>query len=142
MPLGRGIVEVFEAIPERIEVEGHAPTWRVTGGSFESVLDFAAEALGETTVVAREDRARWWPRVTLTLTTDPALAAGAPPLEVFAAPPEPEPEPGPEPGDVRDARDVADERWLGSPLEDIFAYQEAARMARRSGLPQQRTAPD
>jgi hypothetical protein len=93
MPLGRGIAELFEAIPERIEVSGHAPTWRVTGGSFESVLAYAREAYGETTVLAREDRSRWWPRVTLTVTTDPVLAAAAPPLETFAAGPEPTTEP-------------------------------------------------
>jgi len=93
MPLGRGIAELFEAIPERIEVSGHAPTWRVTGGSFESVLAFAREAYDDPTVIGREDRARWWPRVTLTVTTDPALAAGAPPLDTFAADPEPAPEP-------------------------------------------------
>ena len=36
MPLGKGIVEVFGAIPDRIEVSGHEPTWKVTGGSFEA----------------------------------------------------------------------------------------------------------
>ena len=80
MPLGRGIVEVFEAIPERIEVSGHRPTWRVTGGSFEAAFDYAREAFGGVAVVAREDRGRWWPRVTLTVTVDPALVATAPPL--------------------------------------------------------------
>ena len=74
---------MFEAIPERIEVSGHQPTWRVTGGSFESALDFARDAFGASTVVAREDRGRWWPRVTLTVTVDPALVAAAPPLELF-----------------------------------------------------------
>src|SRR6188768_2235876 len=90
MPLGRGIVEVFEAIPERIEVSGHGPTWRVTGGSFASALPFAEEAFGDTLVVAREDRSPWWPRVTLTETRDPALAADAPPAETFADAPTPE----------------------------------------------------
>ena len=94
MPLGRGIVEVFEAIPERIEVSGHGPTWRVTGGSFESALAFAEEAFGDTVVVAREDRSRWWPRVTLTVTRDPALAAEAPPVETFADAPAPDVTPG------------------------------------------------
>ena len=32
MPLGKGIAEVFGAIPDRIEVSGHEPTWKVTGG--------------------------------------------------------------------------------------------------------------
>ena len=92
MPLGRDIVEVFEAIPARIEVSGHAPVWRVTGGSFDDAVAYAREAYGDPVVVAREDRHRWWPRVTLTVTTDPRIAAGAPPLEAFRDP-EPEPEP-------------------------------------------------
>ncbi len=146
MALGRGIVEVFEAIPVRIEVEGHEPTWRVTGGSFESVLEFATEALGETTVVARADRTRWWPRVTLTLTTDPELAATAPPLETFAVPPEPdaapEPDPTPEPDLEQPDRGVPAQRPApDSPLESVFAYQEAARRARQ-GVPEQRRASD
>src|SRR6476620_7858990 len=95
MPLGRGIQELFEAIPDRIEVTGHAPTWRVTGGSFESVLAYAREAFGDPAVVARDDRNRWWPRVTLTVTHDPALAAAAPALETFASAPEPPPAPEP-----------------------------------------------
>src|SRR6478672_4690014 len=100
MPLGRGIVEVFEAIPDRIEVSGHGSTRKVTGGSFEAVLDYAREAIGECAVTAREDRTRWWPRVTLTVTTDPAQMAAAPPLETFADPVEPDPvnpDPAPEP---------------------------------------------
>jgi hypothetical protein len=102
MPLGRGIAELFEAIPERIEVSGHEPTWRVTGGSFESVLAFAREAYDDPTVIGREDRSRWWPRVTLTVTTDPALAAEAPPLDTFAADPEPAPAPAvPAPAEPR-----------------------------------------
>ena len=79
---------MFEAIPERIEVSGHRPTWRVTGGSFEAALDYAREAFGGVAVVAREDRGRWWPRVTLTVTVDPALVAAAPPLGSFADRPE------------------------------------------------------
>ncbi len=144
MTLTRGIVEVFEAIPVRIEVEGHAPTWRVTGGSFESVLEFATQALGATTVVARTDRARWWPRVTLTLTTDPALAAAAPPLETFAAPPEPEPDSEAEPEPAPQLTDLPEPPGADSPLESVFAYQEAARQDRqaRHGVPEQRRAPD
>ena len=111
MPLGRGIVEVFEAIPERIEVSGHGPTWRVTGGSFESALAFAQEAFGDTVVVAREDRSRWWPRVTLTVTQDPELAAEAPPVETFADAAAPDvtrsrhPDPDTEPDTQPDAAD-------------------------------------
>ena len=96
MPLARGIAELWEAIPERIEVSGHAPTWRVSGGSFESALAYARDAYDHPVVLAREDRSRWWPRVTLTVSTDPALVATAPPLASFADP-EPEPDPVPEP---------------------------------------------
>ena len=139
MPLGRGIVEVFEAIPDRIEVSGHGSTRKVTGGSFEAVLDFAREALGECAVTAREDRTRWWPRVTLTVTTDPALIAAAPPLETFAdpvapdpAPPEVAPVPAPRPA-------VEDDGSFVSALDEIFAHQEELRMARRR-IPQQRSS--
>jgi hypothetical protein len=148
MPLGRGILEVFEAIPDRIEVSGHGPTWKVTGGSFEAVLDYAGEAFGETAVLAREDRARWWPRVTLTVTTDPALMAEAPPLATFAEPePEPDPEPEPEPEPVcAEPRHVAepsrpeteaDDGSFVTTLEEIFAHQEELRLARRR-IPEQR----
>ncbi len=143
MPLGRGIVEVFEAIPDRIEVSGHGSTRKVTGGSFEAVLDYTREALGECAVTAREDRSRWWPRVTLTVTTDPALMAVAPPLETFAdpvapdpAPPEPAPEPAPVPA-PRPA--VEDDGSFVSALDEIFAHQEELRMARRR-IPQQRSS--
>lgn len=86
MPLREGISEMVEAIEGRIEVTGHAPTWRVTGGSFESALEFVHEAYDDPVVIARDDRDRWWPRVTLTVTTDPDLAAQAPPLEELASP--------------------------------------------------------
>jgi len=109
MPLGRGIVELFEAIPDRIEVSGHAPTWRVTGGSFDAVVAYSDEAFDDPTVVAREDRSRWWPRVTLTVTTDPALAAQAPPRESFADPVVPVQPSVPESGSGSD--------WEAGPVE-------------------------
>lgn len=133
MPLGKGIAEVFGAIPDRIEVSGHEPTWKVTGGSFESVLAFAREAYGETTVVAREDRSRWWPRVTLTVTRDPVLAAAAPDLATFARPVVPEQVAAHRADPTEDAPSFA------SVLEEIFAHQEELRQARR-GIPQQRTS--
>ena len=138
MPLGRGIVELFEAIPDRIEVSGAEPTWRVTGGSFDSVVSWANDAFDEPVVIAREDRSRWWPRVTLTVTTDPGLAADAPPLETFAMPVEPEPEPEPDvtPDDVPAAPEPSTDDEVYSPLEEIFASQEQARVARQ--LPDQR----
>jgi hypothetical protein len=166
MPIGRTIVELMEAIPDRIEVSGTAPTWRVTGGSFDSVVAWVRDAFDEPVVIAREDHRRWWPRVTLTVTTDPALAADAPALETFAHPePEPEPDPAPqlqaEPG-VQPARLATPtvpstvvgrhkaerarhihhgEPEAGSPngfsaLEEIFDRQEEARLARR--FPEQR----
>jgi hypothetical protein len=132
MPLGRGIVELFEAIPGRIEVSGVEPTWRVTGGSFDSVLSWANDAFDEPVVIAREDHSRWWPRVTVTVTTDPELAAGAPPLDVFTEPDRPAHD---EPVDTPVVEPPTDDVPL-SPLEDIFARQEEARLAR---LPEQRS---
>ena len=132
MPLGKGIAEVFGAIPERIEVSGHEPTWKVTGGSFESVLVFAQKAYGETTVIAREDRSRWWPRVTLTVTRDPVLAANAPDLATFARPAVPGQARAPHADPVTE-----DVPSFVSVLDEIFAHQEELRLARRD-IPQQR----
>lgn len=139
MEIRRGITELLEAIPDRIEVSGQAPTWRVTGGSFESAVDYANEAFGEPVVLAREDRSRWWPRVTLTVTTDPALAEAAPPLEELAqapvvdAPDEHSDEPV-----VPAPRHRAEEHEIfESFLDEAFARQEAAR-DERARVPQQR----
>lgn len=139
MPLGRGIVEVFEAIPERIEVSGHEPTWKVTGGSFEAVLDYTSKAFGETAVLGREDRARWWPRVTLTVTTDPALMAAAPPPGTFEHQVEPEPTPVTVVQDAGEQEPAADDDSFLSALEEIFTHQEELRSARRR-IPQQRSS--
>jgi len=120
MRLRRDVASVFEAIPDRIEVSGREPTWRVTGGSFEAVLAYARQAFDDPVVVARQDRQRWWPRVTLTVTKDPQLAAVAPPLEVLAAPPsaaDAEPEP----------TSYAEPASSLARLEDMFAYQEELR---------------
>ncbi len=81
MPLGQGIVEVLRAIPPRIEVTGHGPTVRITAGSFDAALDYARECYGDPAVLDCALRYRFWPRVTLTVTTDPGLAAAAPSLE-------------------------------------------------------------
>jgi hypothetical protein len=143
MPFARGLVELFEAIPERIEVSGDEPTWRVTGGSFESVVSFAAEAFDEPVVVAREDRRRWWPRVTLTVTKDPELAAQAPPLESLADPePQPDPEPAPAPEPEPDPEPIASvaparKHLPEATLEDMFAYQDELERSRRK-VPEQR----
>src|SRR3954462_15865507 len=71
MAIRRSIAELFEAIPERIEGSGQAPTWEVTGGSFESAATYAEQAFDEAVVIERRDRSRWWRRVTLTVTNDP-----------------------------------------------------------------------
>jgi hypothetical protein len=131
MPLGQGIGEMWEAVRGRVEVSGHSPTWEVTAGSFETALAYARDWLGDPVVIARKDRTRWWPRVTLTVTTDAALAASAPPLEEMA-------HPGvPAQTTVADAADAAEEPpWrsteqLPSSLEAIFAHQEEQRRERR-----------
>lgn len=87
MPLGLGIGEFFEAIRDRVEVSRHEETWRVTAGSFESALAYARKRFGDPVVLYRRDRTRYWPRVTLEISTDPARAADAPPLEELAKPP-------------------------------------------------------
>jgi outer membrane biosynthesis protein TonB len=153
MQLGRALLEVLEAIPDRIEVSGHEPTWKVTGGSFDAAAAFADEAFAGAVVVDRRDRDRWWPRVTLTVTTDPALAATAPPREELAAEPEPDPEPHPEPDPDPEPEPEPEPEPAPEPepvpvqgrdadaptsvLEDMFAYQEDVRLARQR-VPQQR----
>jgi hypothetical protein len=140
MPLRHDIVGVFEAIPDRIEVSGSGPTWRVTGGSFEAVLAYARQAFGDPVVLDRQDRRRWWPRVTLTVTKDPALAAVAPPLETLAqqqASEQPEPD-ATQPRELQPPAYVEPEPRSARPepavglarLEDMFAYQEEVRAAR------------
>lgn len=153
MSLTRGLRELIEAIPERIEVSGERPTWEVTGGSFESVVAYAEQAFGEPAVLSRRDRSRWWPRITLIVTIDPQLAAQAPPLESLAHPepeqqPEPEPETEPEPAppiavtepEPVPPADVEPSESSVTTLEAMFAYQEAARIPtqRRSSRHRQR----
>jgi hypothetical protein len=157
MAIRRGIAELLEAIPERIEVSGAAPTWEVTGASFESAVSYAHDAFEDPVVIDRRDRNRWWPRVTLTVTTDPELAASAPPLETLCDPEldtlEAEMEPDPhaefDPDDqpveepVEDTVEdpvedtvFGDDEHFESFLEEIFARQE--RRARPRGIPEQR----
>jgi hypothetical protein len=135
MPLGQGISEMWDAVRDRVEVAGHGPTWEVTAGSFESALAYARERFGDPAVLSRSDRNRWWPRVTLTVTTDTALAASAPPLEDVAAPRVPV---QPTRDDAADASPDRTEPptsrgTLPSSLEAIFAHQEAQRRARANG---------
>lgn len=134
MPLGQGILEALEAIPNRIELSGHGPTWRVSAGSFEDALGYAREKFGELAVLARHDHGRWWPRVTITVCTDTALAASAPPLESLS---------GPFVGRHRSSEPSVDGASKApadppaSALEEIFAHAERARRE-RLGIPEQR----
>lgn len=138
MPLGQGIVEVLGAIPARIEVSGHGPTIRITGGSFDAVLDYAREVYDDPVVLAYEERTRWWRRVTLTVTTDPALAAGAPPLAALRARSQQAKARPEKPRRVPAQVAAPAEEDLGwSVLEQIFAHQEQLRQE-RAGVPRQR----
>ena len=165
MPLGQGIVEVLRAIPPRIEVAGHGPTLRITAGSFDAALADARERLDDPVVLDCELRHRFWPRVTLIVTTDQELAATAPALEVVrqravqqeeaaraarvpahrAAPgthraePEPEEPSGQQP--AGQGREGATGTGLAM-LEEIFADQETARHERAGRIPQQRRDAD
>jgi hypothetical protein len=138
MPLGQGISEMWDALRDRVEVAGHGPTWEVTAGSFDSALAYARERFGDPAVLSRSDRSRWWPRVTITVTTDATLGASAPPLEEVATPRVPtqptrddaaDAEPAAEPEPPVEA-DPDDTGTLPSSLEAIFAHQEAQRRAR------------
>lgn len=160
MPLGQGIVEVLRAIPPRIEVTGHGPTLRITAGSFDAALDDARERLDVPVVLDCELRHRFWPRVTLTVTTDAELAATAPPLDVVrqravqqqeaaraARVPAHRAEPGthraaPEPeGPSGREPEAPTGRGLAM-LEEIFADQETARHQRAGRIPRQRRDAD
>lgn len=98
---------MLAAVRTRVEVSGHGPTWKVTAGSFEDALEYARGRFGDLTVLDRGDRDRWWPRVTLTVTTDSGLAESAPPWDELARPAVP------------------------ASLEAIFAHQEELRVARQ-----------
>ena len=132
MPLGQGIGEMWKAVRDRIEVDGHDLTWQVTAGSFDSALAYARARFEDPVVLARSDRGRRWSRVTLTVTTDPTLGASAPPLEQIAVPPR-------RPHEAHEAvaeleSDLPEQRVdspLPSSLEAIFAHQEELRLARQ-----------
>lgn len=141
MPLGQGIVEVLGAIPSRIEVSGHGPTVRITGGSFDDVLEYAREAYDDPVVLAYEERRRWWTRVTLTVTTDATAAATAPPLSALRSQAQ-------ERARARSTGTRLESRTEPSPrepeeglgfsaLEEIFAHQEQLRQE-RARIPHQR----
>ncbi|MGZ4464869.1 MAG: hypothetical protein ACXVW0_05880 [Nocardioides sp.] len=151
MPLGKGIVGMLAAVQERIEVTGQAPTWRVTGASFDQALAYARAAWGDPVVLARESGGWWWPRVTLTVTTDPQAAATAPSLEELAADDRllprqrgteqvlvvPDAPDRPAPAPASSASGAAFGTLVS--LDEIFEHQEARRMARAGSVPQQRS---
>lgn len=131
MPLGQGIGEWWDAVRDRVEVSGHGSTWEVTAGSFDTAFAYARDRFGDPVVLARRDRDRWWPRVTLTVTTDPELAASAPDLEDLARPVVREEAP-----EVIPAQATAADRNsepLPWSLEAIFAHQEELRLTRERG---------
>ena len=77
---------MVDAVRDRVEVSTHGETWHVTAGSFDGALAYARERFDDPVVLSRKDRGRWWPRVTLVVTEDPAYAASAPSLEDLAHP--------------------------------------------------------
>ena len=129
MPLGRVIADAVADLRDRVEVSCHDDTWQVTASSFEAALDYVEARFDDAVVLARRDHGRRWPRVTLEVSTDPALAAKAPPLLELARPPEPRaaPQPVPEPP-VEPAEPEPVAPWgLPGDLEAIFASQNDLR---------------
>jgi len=129
MPFGRVISEMVADLRDRVEVSWRHDTWHVTASSFESALNYVEARFEDAAVLARRDHGRRWPRVTLEVSTDPALAAKAPPLIELAHPREPGgtvsrvPKPqveGGEPGPVAGS-------GLPIDLEAIFANQNDRR---------------
>jgi hypothetical protein len=129
MPLGRVIAETVADVRDRVEVSWHHDRWHVTASSFESAVHYVETRFDDAAVLARRDHGRRWPRVTLEVSTDPALAAKAPPLIDLAHPPEPgatlQPVPKPpiEPVDP----ELATASGLPTDLEAIFAHQSDVR---------------
>lgn len=125
MPLGRVIAETVADLRDRVEVSWHHDTWHVTAGSFESALRYVESRFDDAAVLARHDHGHRWPRVTLEVSTDPALAAKAPPLVELAHPPEQGA--GLQPAPTRPLEPVdppqAAASGLPTDLEAIFAEQ-------------------
>ena len=126
MPLGRVIAETVADLRDRVEVSWHHDTWHVTASSFESALSYVEARFDDAVVLARRDHGRRWPRVTLEVSTDPALATKAPPLIELAHPPEARAtlQPGPKPP-VEPEQLAAS--GLPTDLEAIFAHQNDLR---------------
>ncbi len=129
MPLGRVMAETVADLRNRVEVSWHHDRWQVTASSFESALDYVETRFGDAAVLARRDHGRRWPRVTLEVSTDPALATTAPPLTELAHPPEPAAtlQPDPEPPVAPVEPEPAARSGLPTDLEAIFATQNALR---------------
>ena len=120
-------MDVFEAIPERIEVSGHATDLAGHRRVVRGALDYARDAFGGSAVVAREDRARWWPRVTLTVTMDPARWPRLPRSSTFAD---------------RGVDAVVDVPTSRVALEMIFATRRSAGWPAAASPRSARTAPE
>ena len=129
MPLGRVIAETMADLRDRVEVAWHHDRWQVTASSFESALTYVETRFGEAAVLARRDHGRRWPRVTLEVSTDPALAAQAPPLSELAHPPRPDAtlQPAPKRPVVPVEPEPAPASGLPTILEAIFADQNDLR---------------
>lgn len=129
MPFGKVIAETVADLRDRVEVSWHHDTWHVTASSFESALDYVETCFDDAAVLARRDHGRRWPRVTLEVSTDPALAATAPPLIELAHPPEPAATLPPAPkGPIEPAEpEPVAASALPSDLEAIFADQNDPR---------------
>src|SRR6478609_9258311 len=127
MPLGRVLAETVADLRDRVEVSCHDDTWHVTASSFESALKYVETRWDGAAVLARHDHGRRWPRVTLEVSTDPALATKAPPLIELAHPPEPGERPAPRPPIEPVEPEPVAASGLPSDLEAIFAHQDDLR---------------
>ena len=129
MPLGRVLAETVADLRDRVEVSCHDDTWHVTASSFESALEYVETRWDGAAVLARHDHGRRWPRVTLEVSTDPALATKAPPLIELAHPPEPDAtlEPVPKPPIPPVETEPVTASGLPTDLEAIFAHQNDPR---------------
>lgn len=116
---------MLEAVRDRVEVSGHDGSWTVTAGSFDDALGYARSRFDDPVVLSRRDRDRWWPRVSLEVTTDPGAAADAPPLSTLARPVVPAPRPPAEPPAVDPTDDRRSRGTMPSALEEIFEHQNA-----------------
>ena len=129
MPLGRVLAETVADLRDRVEVSWHHDTWHVTASSFESALGYVEARFDDAAVLARRDHGRRWPRVTLEVSTDPALRTKAPPLIELAHPPEGDatlphvPKPPVEPVEPEPVATSS----LPTDLEAIFAHQNDLR---------------